>query len=75
MQFLHAIERQAFISENNFGKPEQVDLWINAEFVKVVSNIDGLMYASTQNALYLIDGFCDDMHSLFMARFKFAERS
>lgn len=75
MQFLHAKEKQVLISGNNFSEPEQVDLWVNAESIKIASNIDGLMYACTQSALYLIDGFCDDMQSLFDARFKFEERS
>lgn len=73
MQFLHAKERQDFIDENCFGMPGQVDLWINAAIVKALTNIDGDMYARTQNALYLIDGFSSDMEELFRTRFKFPE--
>lgn len=70
MQFLHARERQDFIDENCFGMPEQVDIWINADLVNALTNIDGDMCARTQNALYLIDGFSSDMEELFKAKFK-----
>ena len=73
MQFLHAKERQDFIDENCFGMPEQVNVWINAALIKALTNIDGNMYARTQNALYLIDGFSFDMEELFRAGFKFPE--
>lgn len=73
MQFLHASQRQNIITENCFDVPEQVDLWINAAIVKALTNIDGDMYARTQNALYLIDGFSSDMEELFRTGFKFPE--
>ena len=73
MTFIHVKEKQTFISENHFDKPQRVDAWLNAEMVKVLTNIDGLCYARTKHALYLIDGVSTDIEELFKAGFKLPE--
>ena len=71
MTFIHVKERQTFISENHFDEPEEVDAWLNAEMVKVLTKIDGMCYARTKHALYLVDGFCSDASQLFTEEFGF----
>lgn len=74
MHFLHANEIQSVISEDCSGKPEKVDLWLNADLVMMfISEENGSRYARTQEAWYRVDGYCSDIEELFKAGFKLPE--
>lgn len=58
-QFLHATEKQEKISSETNGMPQKVDIWINADFVNMIEFVDGCLYASTYDAIYLVDAVSD----------------
>lgn len=58
-QFLHAIEKQEKISSDTNGMPQKVDIWINADFVNAIEFIYVCLYASTYDAIYLVDAVAD----------------
>ena len=67
-QFLHATEKQEKISSDTNGMPQNVDIWINADFVNAIEFIDGCLYASTYDATYLVDAI-GDLEGVVMRQF------
>lgn len=69
MQFVHAIEAQKKISDENYDKPTECDMWINAELIHTIETTDTECFITTEDACYLVDKVAESIQDVLKIEF------